>query len=87
MRGYAGGVAKAKKKPVARKRTSRQAIIIVVPGGKISKATLNKLVRNPVLLGEDEADYRYSMAAIRQAKGKSVSAESVLRKYGRHVDR
>lgn len=78
-----------KKKPArsAKPGTSRrQAIIIVVPGGKISKAELNKIARTPVELDEDEADYQYSMAVLREG-GRLVSAESVLKKYGRRVDR
>jgi hypothetical protein len=83
------GVVKTKaavKRVSRRKNVARQAVIIVVPNGKISRAELNRLARNPKLLDQDEADYQYSMAAIREG-GKPVSAESVLKKYGRRVDR
>ncbi len=73
-------------KGVSRRKNARQAVIIVVPNGKISRSELDKLARNPKLLDEDEADYQYSMAAIREG-GRPVSAESVLKKYGRRVDR
>ena len=61
-------------------------IFIVVPGGKISRSELKKITRNPELLDEDEADYQYSMAALQESR-RLVSAESVLRKHGRRVDR
>lgn len=80
------GVVKTKRTVKGRKNAARQAVIIVVPNGKIARAELNKLARNPKLLDQDEADYQYSMAAIREG-GKPVSAESILKKYGRRVDR
>lgn len=65
-----------------RRRKVRQAIIVVVPGGKISKVELNKLVRNPKLLTEDEADYQYSMAVLREP-GKDIPLSTILKRYGR----
>lgn len=67
--------------PVRRKK-ARQEIIVVVPNGKISQAALNKLVKKPKLLTEDEADYQYSMAAIRQG-GKPIPLSKILKRYGR----
>jgi hypothetical protein len=80
------GVVKTKRTVKRRKNAARQAVIIVVPNGKIARSELNRLARNPKLLNQDEADYQYSMAAIREG-GKPVSAESILKKYGRRVDR
>ena len=72
-----------KKKASARStRKARQTIIVVVPGGKISQSELNKIVRNPQLLDEDEADYQYSMAAIREG-GKPIPLSKILKRYGR----
>ncbi len=72
-----------KKKASARStRKARQTIIVVVPGGKISQSELNKIVRNPKLLDEDEADYQYSMAAIREG-GKPIPLSKILKRYGR----
>jgi hypothetical protein len=86
---YSGDVKTKRKVTVKRifqRKNARQPVIIVVPNGKISRSELSKLARNPKLLDEDEADYQYSMAAIREG-GRPVSAESVLKKYGRRVDR
>ena len=67
------------------KKTRRAAVIIGVPA-KAAKSALKRIVENPKRIrDEDEADYQYSMAAIRQG-GKQVSAESVLKKYGRRVE-
>lgn len=63
-------------------KANRQAVIIVVPGGRISRAKLNRMAANPKLLSEDEADYQYSMAVIRQG-GKPIPLEKILKKYGR----
>jgi hypothetical protein len=65
-------MSKAKTKPV----------IIVVPGGKISRSKLTALAKNPKRLDEDEADYQYSTAAIAQG-GKPIPLARVLKKYGR----
>jgi hypothetical protein len=68
-------------------RTKLQPVIIVVEGGRVPISRLRKVVQNPKRIkDEDEADYEYCMAVLRQG-GKPVSAESVLRKYGRRVDR
>jgi len=72
-----------KKKASARStRKARQTIIVVVPGGKISQSELNKIARNAKLLDEDEADYQYSMAAIREG-GKPIPLSKILKRYGR----
>ena len=71
-----------KKKAAQSTRRARQTIIVVVPGGKISRSELTKLARNPKLLDEDEADYQYSMAAIREG-GKPVPLSKILKRYGR----
>lgn len=77
-----GVVTNRKKVRSSKTRSTRQTIIIVVPGGKISQSELNKIARNPVLLDEDEADYQYSMAALKEG-GKLVPLSKVLKKYGR----
>ena len=75
----------AKRKVRNQMSKTKRTVIIVVPG-KVSRSELKKIAQNPVLLDDDQADYQYSMAAIREG-GKPVSAESILKKYGRRVDR
>jgi len=67
------------------KRQKRTPVLLTV-FRKTPMSKVRKLIQNPVRLTEDEADYQLSMAAIREG-GKSVSAESILKKYGRRVDR
>lgn len=81
------GVVKTKSNATARRvskrqKGARQSIIVVVPSGKISKAELHKVARNPKLLDEDEADYQYSIAAIREG-GKPIPLSKILKEYGR----
>ena len=65
-----------------------QELMTVVRGkAKVSQPKVNKVARKPVRSDEDEADYQYSMAALKEAGGKRVSAESVLKQYGRRVGR
>jgi hypothetical protein len=64
------------------KTKRHQTVVIVVPSGKSSRSKLNELAKNPKRLDEDEADYQYSMAAIR-AGGKPIPLSKVLKEYGR----
>jgi hypothetical protein len=82
---YSGDVKTKRKvtvKRISRRKNARQAVIIVVPNGKISRAQLNKMARNPKLLDQDEADYQYSMAVLRQG-GKDIPLSTILKRYGR----
>jgi hypothetical protein len=63
------------------RKKNKKTSIIEVPR-KLSLAEVKKIVRNPVLLSEDEGDYQYSQAAIRQG-GKAVQLSKILKRYGR----
>src|SRR6185436_4220594 len=65
-----------------------QELMTVVRGkAKVSPSKVKKVARKPVRLDEDEADYQYSVAALKEAGGRRISAESVLKQYGRRVGR
>ena len=57
------------------KKTAQR--IVAAPGkAKVSRSELKTVVRNPVRVDEDEADYQYSVAALLEDR-RLVSAEAV----------
>jgi hypothetical protein len=63
-------------------KTKLQPVIISVESGRVPLSRLKAVVQNPKrILDEDEADYQYSMAAIRSG-GKDISLAALKKKYG-----